>query len=308
MTYHCTFEGRKLAHENRKNRMSLRPIAATACMLSLCLSLPMGSSSTALLTDVASSSAITVSAWTGCLAARYRDEVLATGPEAYLRMVGPAATEANSGSSGSAWSWTATPVIGTGALSCDSNRAATVSLTTWLSSEHTNFIASESTPFSYAFWVKAAPGSQGVLFSSVAERLSTGITSRADRATWITPTGLLGVVLSDGPSTRWVTSANSITDGQWHFIVVTLQVTDTGSGRGTRLYIDGTQVAFGSQMRKGLAPTANESWRVGPATLSADLANLRPTEAFTGQVDEVAVWSSTLTSANVTSLWAARAG
>ena len=277
-------------------------------LLMLCLALPQGTSSAALLTDVSVGPAVTVSAWTGCVANRYRDAVLATNPESYLRMVGPTVSEANIAPAGAAWTWTATPSLTGGALSCDSNQATNISASTWLSSEHLSFIASDSAAFSYAFWFKAAAGTQGVLFSTVAGPLSTGAGSRADRAAWITPTGLLGVVMSDGPNTRWVTTSSAVTDGQWHLAVVTLQVTDVGAGRGTRLYIDGAQVAYGSQMRKGLVPTATESWRVGPAALSVDVGALRPTTAFTGAVDEVAVWSQTLTSAQVSTLWAARAG
>lgn len=291
---------------SRRDQLGRATWGLAAVVASLCL--PYGSPSTALLKDSASLPAVTVKAWSGCSATAYRSAVLATAPDDYLRMAGPATAEADLGSVQGNWTWTAAPASALGALACDDNTASTISASTWLSSEHRSYAAADSAPFSYAFWVKAASGSQGVLISSTAGTLSSGATSRGDRATWITPTGLLAVVLSDGPSTRWITTTAPVTDGQWHFVVVTLQVTDVGTGRGTRLYLDGTLAAFGSQMRKGLAVTSTESWRVGPAAISSDVGALQPVGAFTGQVDEVAVWSKTLSAAEVSSMWAARAG
>ena len=295
----------------RKSVPRARNTLRRACSIGIvvpCLALPVGTSSSALLTDSATGSQVTVTTWSGCAVNRYRDSVLATGPESYLRMATPTTTETNTGVAGGVWTWTSSPNVVSGALGCDLNQAAAVTGSTWLSSEHLTFIAADSAAFSYSFWFKASPGSQGVLFSSTAGTLVSGASARGDRAVWLTPTGLLGVVMSDGPSTRWITSATAVTDDQWHFVVVTLQVTDIGAGRGTRLYLDGSQVAFGSQMRKGLVPATTESWRLGPATLSADLGALRPASVFAGAVDEVAVWAQTLSAAQVSSMWAARNG
>ena len=63
-----------------------------------------------------------------------------------------------------------------------------------------------------------------------------------------------------------------------------------------------------SQMRKGLPPTAAESWRVGPAVMASAVGTLAPTAAFTGPIDEVAVWDKLLTDAQISSFWSARNG
>ncbi|MBU6213530.1 MAG: hypothetical protein KGP01_03695, partial [Actinomycetales bacterium] len=238
----------------------------------------------------------------------YRDAVLATTPQAYLRMSPTGASEPSLGSVAAAWTWTASPQSTSGALGCDPNPAAVLSASVWLSSEHGVFVAADTVTYSYALWFKAASGSQGVLFSSAAGLLSSGAASRADRVLWIAPSGVLAVAVTDGPVTKSITSPAAVTDGAWHLAVVTMQTADSGATRGTRLYLDGAQVAFESQMRKGLPPTATESWRVGPATVASAVGSLAPTAAFAGPVDEVAVWDKLLTDAQVTSLWSARNG
>ena len=289
--------------------MNWLPRTLLVCALVTFAGVPQSArDSSAVLTDVAVGPSVEISAWTTCGVNVYRDAVLAKSPQAYLRMVGSGTSEASVGSVSLAWTWTLAPTLAPSALSCDANQSASISATRWLSSEHRVYVASDSAPFSYALWFKASAGARGVLFSSAAGRISSGSNVRGDRALWITPTGLLAVVVSDGPSTRTITSPSVVTDGSWHFAVVTLQSNESGTARGTRLYLDGPQVAFGSGMRKGLVPAANESWRVGPATLDTNVGTLAPTTNFAGTIDEVAVWDVTLTDAQIASIWAARNG
>ena len=116
------------------------------------------------------------------------------------------------------------------------------------------------------------------------------------------------MAVTDGPGTKWISSAGSVADGAWHLAIVTMQAGASGASRGTRLYLDGTQIAYDSQMRKGLSPTTTESWRAGPATVAAAVGALAPTAAFVGSLDEIAVWDKVLTYAEIASIWAARNG
>ena len=251
---------------------------------------------------------ISISTWSGCRVNAYRDAVLATSPQAYLRMTPTGTREPSLGSVTTAWKWAAAPASSAGALGCDPNPAAVISASAWLSSEHAVFVAGDTVTYSYALWFKAAAGSQGVLFSSAAGLLSSGAGSRADRVLWIAPSGVLAAAVTDGPVTKWITSAAAVTDSTWHLAVVTMQTADSGATRGTRLYLDGVQVAFESQMRKGLPPTATESWRAGPAAVASAVGTLAPTTAFTGPVDEIAVWDKLLTDAQISSFWSTRNG
>jgi hypothetical protein len=91
---------------------------------------------------------------------------------------------------------------------------------------------------------------------------------------------------------RFVTSPSAYNDGQWHYAVV------TNSGTNLVLYIDGVQVATAAT--SGASPEQNtKPFRVG--------ANSRVTPAtnfFTGEVDEVRVWSDDLTAQEVSNAFA----
>lgn len=288
-------------------RVMTARLTAMCALLSVCAS-PHMNQSAALFTTKQTGPQVSISAWTSCSADAYRLAVLATAPQAYLRMTPTGLLESSIGSATSAWSWTAAPTSTPGALPCDSNAAVMVSATAWLSSEHRVWTIGDTVSFSYALWFKANSGTQGVLFSSVAGLASSGGTSRADRALWIAPSGLLSVSVTDGPVTKWISTAGTVADGQWHLAVVTMQAGDSGATRGTRLYLDGAQVAYDSQMRKGLPPTSTESWRAGPAALPSAVGALNPTSAFVGALDEIVVWDKVISDAQVAAIWAARNG
>lgn len=277
----------------------------------LCLiiaAVPHVKTSSALLTATKVGPNIAISTWTGCRANVYRDAVLATSPLSYLRMSPVGSSEPSLGTLNKSWFWTNVPGSTAGAIACDAKAAVVMSATQWLSSEHVVWILGDTVSFSYALWFKAGATSQGVLFSSAAGLLASGATSRADRALWISPDGLLSFALSDGPVTKWVSTATAVTDNRWHFAVVTMRANDSGSTRGSRLYLDGVQVAYDSQMRKGLSPTAAESWRAGPAALATAVGTLAPKAAFDGALDEIAVWDGVLSDAQIATIWAARNG
>ncbi|NBO45931.1 MAG: LamG domain-containing protein [Actinobacteria bacterium] len=294
--------------EGLQHRRSMAVRLISMCAL---LSVSVGShisQSAGLFTATRIGPQVSISTWTACSPDAYRLAVLGTTPQAYLRMTPTGLLERSVGSNTSDWTWTAAPTTTPGALGCDSNLATILSASAWLSSEHRVWTLGDTVSFSYALWFKANVGTQGVLFSSASGVASSGATSRADRALWIAPNGVLSVSVTDGPVTKWISTPGTVADGKWHFAVVTMQSGDSGATRGTRLYLDGAQVAYDSQMRKGLPPTSTESWRAGPATLPTAVGTLAPTSAFTGALDEIAVWDKVVTDAQISSIWAARNG
>ncbi len=276
--------------------------------LAAVLTSPSAEPAIAVFTNVKSQTAVTITTWSGCRSALYEQQVLSLSPTAYVRLQPSGLLEPDVSTSGGSWAWTAFPAPVVGAITCGSNPGAGVTSATVLSSEGTDAVTAEGVPFSYALWVKATAGASGVVFSSAAGLASSGPVARADRALFLRSDGTVAVALSDGPVTLALTTTTPVTDGQWHLVVVALKINDIGSARGTRIYIDGVMAGYESRMRKGLAPATGESWRLGPATLNAQVGTLIPTGTFSGSVDEVSVWNRTLTDAEVTSLWAARAG
>jgi Concanavalin A-like lectin/glucanases superfamily/Bacterial Ig domain/Calcineurin-like phosphoesterase len=87
---------------------------------------------------------------------------------------------------------------------------------------------------------------------------------------------------------QFVTSPNTYNDGQWHYAVV------TNDGTTLRLYIDGVQVAT-----KATAGAAPESSGIKPVRIGANSRVIPPSNFFTGEVDEVRIWSDDLTAQQV---------
>ena len=286
--------------------MSRRLLAAAlaAAAVTLVADIPVQG----LFTSTVTQTALNITAWSGCTPALYQQQVSATNPIAYLRMHPTLLTEPDTGTGGGYWTWSSAPTSVAGALTCDTDPAVAVTASKVLSSEGADAVTAASVPFSYALWIKAAAGTKGVIFSSAAGLTSSGAGVRADRALFLRSNGTLAVGMADGTFTTALTSTNVIADNTWHFVVVTLKVNDVGNGRGLRLYIDGTQMSYSNTMRKGAAPAANESWRLGPATLDSELGALIPSGTFTGSIDDLAVWNRTITGTEIANIWASRTG
>jgi hypothetical protein len=92
---------------------------------------------------------------------------------------------------------------------------------------------------------------------------------------------------------HFVTSPNTYNDGQWHYAVVTYD------GSTVILYIDGQQV--GTKSTAGASP---ESSGTKPVRVGANSRVTPPINFFTGEVDEVRIWNSALTSQEVSNAFA----
>lgn len=107
---------------------------------------------------------------------------------------------------------------------------------------------------------------------------------------WMTSSETIsgGFETSSGTN-HFVTSANSFSDGQWHYAVVTYD------GSNVRLYIDGAQVA--TKSTSGASP---ETSGTKPVRIGANSGVTPPVNYFTGEVDEVRVWNNAKTAQQVT--------
>jgi subtilisin family serine protease len=87
---------------------------------------------------------------------------------------------------------------------------------------------------------------------------------------------------------QFVTSPLAYSDGQWHYVVV------TNDGSTLRLYIDGAAVNS-----KSVAGSSPENTGTKPVRVGANSRVTPPGNFFTGDVDEVRIWNSVLTAAEV---------
>jgi hypothetical protein len=92
---------------------------------------------------------------------------------------------------------------------------------------------------------------------------------------------------------RFVTSAKTYNDNQWHYVIVTY------GGSNVILYIDGVKVA--SKSTSGASPEISGT---KPVRIGANSRVTPPGNFFTGQVDEVRVWNDDLTTQQVADAFA----
>ncbi|MEU8345383.1 PKD domain-containing protein [Actinomadura meyerae] len=217
----------------------------------------------------------------------YSAEVGGDGPSAYWRLgesSGPASdyAGANDLTLGSG-----TTRSQAGALSDDPDRAVRFGG----GSTGTAVSGKAPTPgdFSIEAWVKTTSTSGGKIIGY--GNVTSGNSDKYDRHLYMTNNGRVVFGVYPG-ATKTVESAAGLNNGQWHHVVGTLSGSD-----GMKLYVDGAQVAAdpsvtGAQSYAGY-------WRVGGDNLSGWPS--APSSGYlNGTLDEVAVYPSALTAAQVT--------
>ncbi|MGY1809583.1 LamG-like jellyroll fold domain-containing protein [Blastococcus sp. SYSU D00669] len=175
------------------------------------------------------------------------------------------------------------------------NAAITANGTATGIAQTTTTVATPTNAFSVEAWVRTASTAGGVIaqFGDSA----TGANTTSDRALYVDANGQVSFGLSRRVSgttvyTNTVRSGTPITDGQWHHVVATV-----GAG-GTALYVDGAQVAGNATMTSANTRLAAGYWMIGSGTL-APWANAPTSSSLNGALDEVAVYPTALTSAQV---------
>ncbi len=141
--------------------------------------------------------------------------------------------------------------------------------------------------FSMELWFKTNTTSGGKLIGFGNQQ--TGNSGNYDRQIYMTNSGQLyfGVYPN---SVQTVNTASSYNDGNWHHVAATL------SGAGMFLYVDGTVAASNAAVTNGQAYSG--WWRVGEDNLSG-WTNQPSSFFFNGTIDEVRVYTTALTAAQV---------
>ncbi|ROQ38588.1 beta-propeller uncharacterized protein DUF5122 [Frondihabitans sp. PhB188] len=140
--------------------------------------------------------------------------------------------------------------------------------------------------FSLEAWFKTTKSGRIVGFGD----LNVGTSLNYDRQLSVNSSGQLTFGVYDG-SSRTISTGGTVTDGAWHQAVGTF-----GSGS-MALYVDGALV--GTKTGIGTAQSYDGFWRVGgDSTWSGS-------QFFTGSIDDVSVYPSALTGAQVSAQYAA---
>lgn len=126
---------------------------------------------------------------------------------------------------------------------------------------------------------------------------STGASpSRHDRHLYMTNTGQLIFGVQPG-ATKTIRSTTSFNDGNWHHVVATL------SSTGMSLYVDGALVASDATTKQ--AGAYSGYWHIASGTL-ASWPDQPTSSYFNGTLDEVAIYTTALTPAQVANHYRAR--
>ena len=185
-----------------------------------------------------------------------------------------------------------TGIVGGATLTADRFGAANSAYSFNGSSNYITTTTSITSPtvFTISLWFNTTTaGGKLIGFGS----LQTGASPTYDRHLYMTSTGQLSFGLYDS-GFDYITTTNSYNDGNWHHVIVTV-----GSA-GTVLYVDGT-----SQVSKStMIPSVNYAgyWRIGYDNISSSYyPNATSNPYFTGKLDDIAVYNTVLTAAQIAS-------
>jgi hypothetical protein len=193
------------------------------------------------------------------------------------------------------------------------NNAVTLNGTTACLTSGPGVAASPApTTFTAAVWFRTTTTSGGKLLGFESPR--TGVQSyssggRYDRHLYLDASGKLRFGVANGTTVTALASTTALNDGSWHLAVGVL------SPGGMRLYVDGALV---DSTATAPASAYTGWWRAGCGNLSGwgkawdgggspSASFNQPRDfPFAGSLDEVVVWTSALTPAQVAALYASR--
>jgi hypothetical protein len=152
--------------------------------------------------------------------------------------------------------------------------------------------------FSISVWFNTStPG--GVLVAYSAQQ--TGPASQYDRHIYMDNSGYVyfGLYVTSTGVAHTINSTATYADGSWHHAVATCSTT-TGSS----LYIDGQLQSSDASMTTPETYTGNGYWRVGYSNV-AGWTNPPTNLFFTGSLDDIAVYNTTISASQVYTLYGA---
>jgi hypothetical protein len=173
---------------------------------------------------------------------------------------------------------TATPPIGTGYLVFNGTNQYMYGSVTSLPLD----------TLSLSFWVKTTD-TNGTMVS-----FGGGSSNDVERAVKLSA-GKVQVFEKKDAAETTLLSTNTIQDGNWHHVVVTIAST---SGA-WKIYVDNVNVTTGSQNGPGNSNLAVNTFTLGVSHLGGNLVNY-----LAGSLDDVRVYSSVLSAANIAELYA----
>lgn len=158
---------------------------------------------------------------------------------------------------------------------------------------------SDPTTFSVELWFKTTSTAGGKLVGF--ENTRNQISPFYDREVVLRTDGRLTYV--GGASTsKVVVSPTALNDGKWHHLVVT-SVPAGGSNLTASMYVDGALAATGTTIKASSVYTG--WWRIGYGQIPAGTA-FPVTGNLTGSVDDVAIYTTSLSATRVAAHYAAR--
>ena len=221
----------------------------------------------------------------------YAQAVINDAPNTYWRLGEAAGTTAYD------WAGYSDGTVGAGvtrgaagAIIGDSNTATTLNGTaTSIVSHPYSQIAPNS--FSVEGWFQTTSTGGRILGFGDTQ---TGTSGNADRTVYMNKNGQLAFGVISGSTVTGakttITSSTAYNDGQWHYVVASL-----GSG-GMSLYVDSKRVAQNAAVTTAI--DYQGWWRLGGDTLNG-FSNKPSNVNFTGSVDDVALYSTPLTAAQI---------
>ena len=222
----------------------------------------------------------------------YAQTIINDAPNTYWRLGEASGTKAYD------WAGYSDGIVGAGvtrgaagAIIGDSNTATTLNGTATSIVSHPY---SQTSPNSFSvegwFQTTSTTGGRIIGFGDT----QTGTSGDADRTVYMTKNGQLAFGVISGSTVTGtkttITSSGAYNDGQWHYVVASL-----ASG-GMSLYVDSKRVAENAAVTTAVDYAG--WWRLGGDTLNG-FSNKPSNVNFTGSVDDVALYSTPLTAAQI---------
>jgi RHS repeat-associated protein len=213
----------------------------------------------------------------------YSTTVPTDGASPYFRLGETSGSSFLSTPSGFTGTWTGSPTLNvTGALNGDSNGAAKLNGSSQYGSVPNATAFNKSNNFTVELWIKRS-GTTGTL-QAIAGKPLTATTKSENYAIWLTTGNKVEFQVGAGNKSQTLDSSGTITDTtNWHYIVATF-----ASGV-MKLYVD-----------NGTPTTVTASFTsAGTNTSTFDVGRAGTTNYYNGSIDELALYPSVLTSAQV---------
>lgn len=231
----------------------------------------------------------------------YSAAVIADAPTIYHRFSQASGTNAANSGTGTAGRYTGGYTLGQpGAIACQSGAAARAVRLDGVTGQivrNSNATTAGPSSFTLEAWFRTTTGG-GKLVGFGDQRTTSS--STYDRHLFLTDGGAVVFGVRSGTA-REVVSPASYADGRWHHVVATLGAASPTNGM--RLYVDGTLVA--SRLDTTSAQSYSGYWRIGFDNL-ASWGSAPSNHYFAGDLDEVAIYPTTLTATRVAAHYNAR--